>query len=424
MKKLIITLVVLGVAGLLGWQVYGTVSQSVSQRGQRGRPRDAVAVELAPVRTATVRDVRVFTGTLNPSSQFLVASKAGGRLERLTVRLGNPVRRGQLIALIDDAEYRQQMLQARAEMAVAAAGVRQCNAKLALAEVELKRLKELHAKNISSKSEVDTAESEFSIAKANLDVAQALQAQKEAAFKAADLRLDDTKVYANWGLDDQEGEGPDKARVRHVGERFVDVGAMLTPNTPILSIVEINSLVAVIHVTERDYPIMKVGQKAAVSTDAFPGRTFPASIALISQVLHEASRQARIELDVPNATLILKPGMFVRVRVEFDRHENATVIPREALARYKEQQGVFVIEEAAAKARFIAVKTGIAEGNLIEVVEPSLKGSVVTLGHHLLSDGTDVVLTARRDGTKAEMERSEGAGPRTESSGIKGRDRR
>jgi RND family efflux transporter MFP subunit len=415
MRTAIVAIVLAGLVGLLGWQIQRKLSQSGGKGGPRRRRGGAVAVELAPVKTTTVRDVRVFTGSLSPASQFVVAPKVGGRLEELTVQLGNPVKRGQLIARIDDAEYRQQVLQARAELEVTAAGLKQCRTKLALAKVELDRVKALRAKKIASESEVDTAESEHRISLANEQVALAQEAQKKAALKAAEVRLAYTRIHASW---EREPE------VRYVGERFIDEGTMLTPNTPILSVVEIADLRALIHVTERDYPRMKVGQPATVTTDAFPGEEFPAKILLISKVLREASRQARVELEVPNAKLRLKPGMFIRTRVEFARHEGAAVVPRTALVRHKDRRGVFLIDKEKKKASFVATRTGIVDGDLVEVLEPKISGFVATLGNHLLSDGATVVLPKPKRKRGAPDEKEGAAGPGKESGGQGGERRR
>ncbi len=97
-------------------------------------------------------------------------------------------------------------------------------------------------------------------------VALAQVNQREAAVKAAEVRLSYSRIVAEWK------EGSDE---RVVGERFVDEGAMLSANAPIVSILDIGRLIAVIQVIERDYSKVRIGQEAVVSTDAYPGRTFP-----------------------------------------------------------------------------------------------------------------------------------------------------
>ena len=384
MKKVIIAAVVLALAGLLGWQIYGKIVEARSGgKGGRQRSGIAVAVEIAPVRKATVREIGRFTGSLRPRSQFVVAPKIVGRLEKLTVDVGDPVKSGQLIAELDDDEYAQQVEQARAELAVAKAGVAERKSALDVAERKLVRAKALHDKKMASDAEKDEAVARHTAAKAKQAVALAEVKRREAALKATEVRLSYTRIHASW-------EGADAPRV--VGERFVDEGEMLRANTPIVSILDNTVMIAAIDAIERDYPKMNLQQQATITTDAFPNREFTGTIVRIAPLLKETSRQARVEIEIPNPEQPLKPGMFVRVRIEFDTHENTTVVPVAALARRDGRHGVFLVDRDNMKARFVPVTRGITEGELVEVVEPPLSGSVVTMGHHLLEDGAAIRL--------------------------------
>ena len=128
------------------------------------------------------------------------------------------------------------------------------------------------------------------------------------------------------------------------------------------------------------------------TTDAYPGRTFTGSITRIAPLLKESSRQARLEIEMPNPDLTLKPGMFVRARVEFARHENATLIPLPALVRRDDKEGTFIADTKNLKARFVPVTRGITNGEIVEITEPEISGLVITMGNHLLEDGSDIVL--------------------------------
>jgi len=172
----------------------------------------------------------------------------------------------------------------------------------------------------------------------------------------------------------------------------MDEGAMLSSNTSIVSILDIDTLIGVIHIIERDYSKIRVDQKAVITTDAFPGKTFSGRIIRIAPLLKETSRQARVELEIPNPKGILKPGMFVRVQIEFASHENATIIPLAALARRNGQQGVFVIDREKITAHFVPLTLGIVDKEWTEVLKPSLSGWVATLGKHLLVEGSPIVL--------------------------------
>ncbi len=382
MKKVLGISIIMALVGLLGWQVHRRASTS-SRGFTRERRSTAVAVEVAPVQRATIRDIGLFTGSLLPKSYFVVAPKIGGRLEKLLVNIGDRVKRGQLIAVLDDDEYAQQVEQARAELEVARANVEESRSTLHMARREFERAKALRQKKIASESELDAALAQFKTQDAKYKVALAHVAQKEAALKAAQVRLSYTKIRAWW----EDGNEP-----RVVGERYVDEGAMLKANDPIVSILDIQTLIGVIHVIERDYSEVRVGQEAIVTTDAFPSRNFTGKVARVAPLLKEASRQARVEIKIPNPERFLKPGMFIRAQIQFARHDDATVVPLTALAKRNGQQGVFLADDQNMEARFVPVTVGIINADLAEVLSPSLSGSVVTLGHHLLEDGAPITV--------------------------------
>jgi len=394
MKKLVIALVVLAALGGMGWLVYAKIKARAQARAQAqaqaggnsrgpGARRGRVAVETAPVKRTTIRSVGQFTGSLIPRSRFVVAPKVAGRLEKLTVDIGDVVKPGQDIARLDDDEYDQQLQQARAELAVAKAQVAECRSALDLAEGDLKRVKSLHEKKMASDSELEETQARHAAAVAKHAVALAQVTRSEAALRAAEVRLSYTRITAAW----PEADGP-----RVVGERFVDTGTMLRANDPIVSILDNRTMTALIDVVERDYPKVSVGQTAAVTTDGCPGREFTGRIVRIAPLMKETSRQAQAQIEIPNPQGLLKPGMFVRVSVEFQRREDAAVVPLAALARREGQQGVFLVDAAESKVKFVPVKIGLTEGQFAEVLDPALAGEVVTMGHHLLQDGASVLL--------------------------------
>ena len=381
MKRIVISVVIVLVVGLVGWRIYQKVTGSQGPNRRNGVRAVAVAVE--PVRKETIRDVGEFTGTLLPKSQFVVAPKVSGRLERLLVNIGDTVKKGDLIAVLDSEEYTQEVAQARAELQVSRANLADCRSALDVARRESERSKELREQKVASEAELDQAQARYQACEAKHEVALAQIKQKEAALKTAEVRLSYTRIHVAW--DDAGG-------ARLIGERSVDEGAMLTAGDPIVSVVDASSVIAVISVIERDFPEVRVGQAATVSTDAYPGREFHGKIVRRAPVLREESRQARVEIEVPNLEGLLAPGMFARVRIRFAERPDATVVPASALVRRNGRQGVFLADPAQGKAHFIAVSTGILSGDVAEILEPKLEGLVVTLGHHLLEDGGAIVV--------------------------------
>lgn len=398
--KYVLSVIVVAGLGLLGWQIYSKVTAAGKEPPRRMAP--SVPVEVARVRTGSIKAIGRFTGSLIPASQFTVAPKIAGRLEKITVNIGDPVAPGQLVAVLDDDEYAQQVNQARAELEVAKANVAQCRSALDVAKRQYDRDIALRDKKIGSVADLDEAEARYKTCEAQRQVALAQVSQKEASLKVADVRLSYAHIAASW-----EGGGN-----RVVGQRFVDEGALLKPNDPIVSVLDIDTLKAVIFVTERDYPKVTPDQAVTITTAAYAGRTFTGKVTRIAPLLQETSRQARVEIAIPNEERLLKPGMFIDAQIEFEQRDNATLIPVSALARRDGRQGVFIADKKEMKARYLPLTLGIEEGGFAEVIDtPAAAGEpeqstqtvklsadgdqpvwVVTLGQHLLEDGSAINL--------------------------------
>jgi len=146
MKKFLLTILILAGIVFLGWHIYQKVSNS-----RKNLPRPAhkvsVAVEVAPVRIGAIKEIGAFTGSLYPFSEFILAPKISGRLEKILVNIGDKVESGQLVAKLDDDEYLQQVIQAKSELEVARANLQECTTNLEKAEKEYKRTFTLWEKN-------------------------------------------------------------------------------------------------------------------------------------------------------------------------------------------------------------------------------------------------------------------------------------
>lgn len=369
---------------LLGWQIIARIIKaSVGSGGPRGPA--PVAVEIQPVGQSTIQNIGNFTGSIIPKSQYVLSPKISGKLTRLHVNIGDRVSRKQLVAQLDDEEYQQQVIQANADLQVAKANLDETRSSMEVGERELERIKQLHARGISADSELDAAKGTFASQEARYKVAQAQVANREAAYNAAQLRLSYTRIRATW-----EGGGD----WRVVGERFVDEGALLSVNAPVISILEIDPLIAVIHVSDKDYFKVKVGQSARISTDAVAGEMVEGRIARIAPLLQETSREARIEIEFANPRQIFKPGMFVNTSIEFAVHTDATVVPSSAIVRRNDTEGIFLADMDNKKALFVPIKVGIVSGDMSEILEPDpLEGQLVVLGQHLLVPDSPILVS-------------------------------
>jgi RND family efflux transporter MFP subunit len=382
----------------LVWQIIARLPGGGPQGGPRGA---AVAVEIKAVERGGIRDIGTFSGTLIPKSYFTIVPKISGRVKELYVDIGDQLSRGQLVALLEDEEYQQQVIQAEADLGVAKANLEEAASALELAKKEIERARALHEKGILSDAELEAATSTFATRDARHKVTRAQLANQQAALETAKVRLSYTRIRAAWET------GGD---VRFVGERFVNPGAMLSPNTAILSVIELQPITAVIHVTEKDYFRLNREQPVALTSGAFPGRAFQGLVARVAPLLKETSREARVEIDVDNADGILKPGMFVNARIEFVSKADTTIVPTSALVNRGALQGLFLADLENKKAVFQPATVGIIEGDRAEIVEPAaLTGYVVTLGHHLLESGTALILPADAPGGAAPAEKSKPA---------------
>ncbi len=373
-------------AGLVAFAVAAWfVVKSLAGKTQATRQRGGtVAVEIAPIVEGPIRDLGLFSGTVIPKSQFVVAPKVSGKPKKLYVDIGDRLKNGQLVAQLEDEEYQQAVIQAEADLNVAKANLEEARSSMELSRKELERAESLHEKGIYSDAQMDSAKAQYNAQESRFKVTAAQVSNREAALEAARVRLSYTRIAASW----EKGSGE-----RLVGERFVDQGALLSANSQIISVIELQPITAVIYATDKEYFRIQAGQGVAVTSTAFPSRTFAGRVTRIAPLLKETSRQARVEVDIDNEGGLLKPGMFVNAEIEFARREKARLVSFSSLVQRGGQQGVFLADLENKKAVFTAVTVGIVQGENAEVTEPAdISGYTVVLGQHLLQDGMNIIL--------------------------------
>lgn len=381
------SVLLLGVGWLLAWGIYQRL-QDGGKTAEHRAGKQPVPVEVVEIEHGPIEWLRTFTGTLEARAEFVVAPEVGGRLERLNADLADEVTRGQVVAVLDDAEYVQAVARARADLAVARASQAEARSLLEIAERELKRIEQLRERGVISESQRDAAKAEELAKLASMEVTKAQVARAEAELEAARIRLRYTQVAAGW-------RGGSDRRV--VAERYVDEGETVAANTSLLRIVELDPITGVFFVTEREYGRLRHGQEVTLSTDAFPGETFHGVVQRIAPVFRESTRQARVELRVSNPDLRLKPGMFVRATVLLGREEEAVIVPEQALTTRDGRTGVFVVVSQGTSATWREVQPGIRQGERVQVQGEGLDGKVVVLGQQMLDDRTSVRISGERE---------------------------
>ena len=388
-KIFVLTVLLIGAAVGIGWVIFGQFQDRtiLSKSGKTLRP---VPVEVAQIQHGPIALRRTFSGELEALAEFVVAPKVSGRVERVIVNIADTIKRGQVVAELDNDEYVQAVAQAKADLEVARAKLSEAKSALEIANREFKRSESLLKRKVTSDSEFDVARQEQLEKQAQLKVAAAQVTKAESSLETVNIRLGYTKVTAGWS-------GGDDHRV--VAERYVDEGQTVAANEPLLLIVELHPIVGVVFVTERDYARLKPGQLVSLTTDAYPGEKYTGRIDRIAPVFRKSTRQARVEMTIENPQHRLKPGMFIRATVVLTQVKEATIVPEQALTMRDDRSGIFIISEDGRSVTWREVKVGIRESDRVQVEGQGLSGRVVTLGQQLVDEGSPITIPAEQNKT-------------------------
>lgn len=388
-KYLLILIPTLALLGFTGFKVYQAVKAKEALQSGAGSPGGgggagggrgggggrAQQVQTDVVTSGTISEQITLTGSLKPKDQVDVNPRIPGRLTRLTVDTGQAVARGALLAVIEDDEITQQIERSKAAISVVDATIAQREAEARNAQVELDRNRKLVAEGIISQTVLDTLVTRQQVAQSQLTLARAQRRQSEAELRELTIRQGQTRVYAPLsGV---------------VARRHVDVGAMLSSSTPIVTLVSLNPMVIEATASERDIARIRPGITVNVTVDSLPGQQFTGRVHRISPLLDPQTRNGIVEIEIPNRGNMLKGEMFARIQLDLGSKRETALLPRDALVYRGEQPGVYKIENDVAK--FYTVETGLTQGDKVEVVSGLQVGEVViTRGSNLIKDGDRV----------------------------------
>lgn len=410
-KKIIIVLVILGVAGLSAFRAAQVISaKKLNEDPKRQGKGLPPIVEIAPVQQGLIEEKVLRTGDIAPDTQVTIYSKVQGWVEKINVREGDRVKAGQILATLDSREAVAAVAQAEASLEAARARlkqvratseemvqsqIQQAKANLDLAEADLKRFEDLHAKSFISRQQLDEARMKHGVAKAAYDLAQNSVRQKtwendialaEAQVRQAKATLDLNRAQlANLVIAAPMSGG--------ITKRYVDPGTMAKDTTPILAMMDLSQVKMVVNVIEKEFVHLRKGQPVKITVSVFPGRVFDGRIAVITPALDVQSRTAEIQITIPNPGYVLNPGMFGRVEILLRSDPQATLIPVKALIPDDDKNFVYVVKDGKANRRL--VQKGISKDTIVEILRGVTPGEqVVVGGHEFLRDGAPVRLAA------------------------------
>jgi len=311
----------------------------------------AVPVEVVEVERRSISSYIETNGTLEAENEVDIIARVSAPIVELKAEEGMAVREGQLLARLEDEEYRAQ----------------QAIYRVSLEETRMayERARELQGENLISAEEFERAKAAFEGAKAQ--------------FERNEIDLSYTEIRSPF----------DGVIVR----RYVDLAQSVSVNTPLFRISDFTPLLCPIQVPERDLSRVRNGQRGYLTVESYPGERFEASVLRISPVVDAASGTVKVTLDVDRRDK-LRPGMFARVFVETESHDGVLVIPKKALSLESIGDTVYVERDGVASRREVTL--GFREGDYVEVVSGVAETDrVVIVGQDGLSDGTPIrVVTA------------------------------
>jgi membrane fusion protein (multidrug efflux system) len=359
----ILVTVSLGIAVIaVGWALFGkngTTSgdtETVERAGPgpgtaMARPNGntgsgSIAVVTAPVNSERVANQLSALGTAKANESVDITTKVSNLVTAVKFQDGERVKRGQLLVELDSA-------QARADLAEAEAARTESTS-------QFNRSRELASTRAVSESQLEQLVAQM---KANV-----------ARVAAANARLEDTVVRA-----------PFNGRV---GLRRVSVGSLVNPGTVITTLDDTSVIKVDFQVPENFLGGLRDGLNVIALASAFPGREFIGKVGSVDSRVDSVTRSVTVRALVPNEDNVLKPGMFLNVRIARDER-NAVIIPEAALVPEQSRQFVFVAAEGRAERR--EVQIGQREPGRVEIVSGLVAGErVVVEGTQKIRDGFSI----------------------------------
>lgn len=360
MKRFLFLLVLIGLAGG-GYYAYTLQQKQGAQQARANTApaqRGGVPVEVGKVELMTVNEEVEALGTLAADESVVIAPEIAGRVVALGFKEGDRIKKGQELVKLDTA--------------ILDAELKQLQADLGLARDTFERNRSLSQRGVGTQVALDEATAKLASAEARVQLAQAKLAQStiKAPFDGV------------------------------VGLRSVSVGDFVSVGKTLITLTNIDPIKVDFRVPEIFLSRVKVGQSISVKVDALAGREFEGRIFAIDPVVDINGRAIRLRATVPNADLVLKPGLFARIVIQVDQRDNAMVVPETAVMPDGVGKMVYVVENG--KAKRVTVEIGKRLPGKVEIVKGLTSGmQIVTAGQMRLRDGATVAIKEKPVQTSA-----------------------
>ncbi|WP_112312009.1 efflux RND transporter periplasmic adaptor subunit [Pseudogemmobacter bohemicus] len=340
---------------------------------------DGTAPETVAVRKGTISQTVRATGVIEASSLVSVGAQVGGQIQSLPVELGQVLAAGDLVAQIDPEEQQTDLLRAEASLAQIEAQILALKANISEAEKALTRKRQLNEKGLTTAQDLEPAEAQLEISRANLKSAEAQRAQAGLSVKSARIALERTRITAPIA-------GTVVAMVLREGQT---INANQSSPT-VIKLAELGMMVVTTEISEADVIHIRPGQKAGFTLSGAPDLQFeavlravepaPASIATADKVDTGKAIYYNALLDVPNPDGLLRIGMSAEVTIALASEEDVLIVPASAVTRRPGGAAlVQVWDPATARLTEREVETGIITTHEISLRAGVSAGELVAI---------------------------------------------
>lgn len=312
------------------------------------------------------------SGTINPLSTVSVGSQASGRIAEIYVDYNSVVKKGQLLALIDQENAKATVQQREAALEIAKAQVNVEENNIKYYKKALNRISKLNASKYSTEKDLEAAERDYDNAVAQLTLEQAQVKQAQASLNSAQTELSYTEIKA-------PVDGIVISKAVEVGQTVA--ASFETPE--LFSVAEdLTKMQIEASVVEADIAKVKEGQKVRFTVDSYADDYFYGTV---TQVRNEATTTSNVVtytvvIGIDNTNMKLKPGMTANVEIITAEEKDVMLVPNQALRfyiddsdnakRYKDR-GVWIIKNGHPER--VTVKIGVSDDDNTQILESTLK---------------------------------------------------
>ncbi len=333
-----------------------------NERAERIAAGSDVSVSVGYPSRRTIIPRMEFSGTLDPEWQAEVGSKVDGRLEKVFVREGDKVTKGQVLAILEQEDTSADLLNAQGSFMDAETNLRK-------AQSDLVRYQELYERGAVSEQTVDDYRFARDNAIAKLEAARGnLQGMESKSAATTVVAPADGIIY----------------------KRYYQEGYYAKYGTSLFAIADISMLKTVINIPEGQIEGISVGNEAKIVLPAFSGREIIGHVTRISPVADIPGHTFATEVSVNN-TEGLRAGVFATVYMIGNPMENVLTIPPYAIVMRDDQQTVYVVNDEGIVTRRV-LTTGYSDENAVQILKGlSESDQIVTSGQNKLREGTKIV---------------------------------